>query len=200
MGTVNELRKQVELLMGKIAEAEKAEYKQAVATKEQPKVVKTGKLDSATLKRLAKFSADSCVNPFGYGKSVVATKDNKGDYDGLNCHAARLKQLEAAIPGIASGSVSTMANIFSVGKNQKGEKTKTLSKIVNRPWTWVELPKGKNYKVGNLKPEEIRRRLKACGYSYSSGNGMWATRGDGGGGSGRGKCNKVGRDFRDADE
>ncbi len=92
----------------------------------------------------------------------------------VKTHDARVDALESAIPGI-----SKKAYIFSVGKNKKGQLEKHLQAVENSPWTWVELPGGKDFSVGKLTPAEVRTKLAECGYGFSPSNGLWATDGKG---------------------
>lgn len=82
--------------------------------------------------------------------------------DARATHKARLDALEAAIPGITS-----VAYVFSVGKDANNRLTKQLGACVNNPFTYVELPGGKNQTVGNLDPDTVRKHLKACGYGFT---------------------------------
>jgi hypothetical protein len=99
-------------------------------------------------------------------KPVYGTAPTAQPGNGLTAaqatHKARLEALESAIPGITS-----VAYVFTVGKDAQGKLCKDLHLCVNNGFTYVELPDGKAQKVGKLDPEEVRRRLKACGYGFT---------------------------------
>ncbi|MCC7147166.1 MAG: hypothetical protein IT443_12030 [Phycisphaeraceae bacterium] len=84
-------------------------------------------------------------------------------------HKARVAQLDAAVPGL-----SKMAFIYSVGVDAKGKYTREYGQMVNTPFTWVDLPGGKEFKTVGMNPDQVRRALKACGYGFSKTNNLWA--------------------------
>lgn len=118
-----------------------------------------------------------------YGTSVViASKGNLSPPDAAReTQKRRLAQLESAIPGIGKAAV-----IFSVGKTPNGNLTRKFDLMANTPWTYVELPNGKDQTVGNLTANEVRSKLASCGYGFTrqkSPDGtpfaFWATASDG---------------------
>lgn len=76
--------------------------------------------------------------------------------------------LDAEIPGILAA-----CEIRHVGKDHKKRFTTSLRAMVNEPWTWVRLDKGKS--IGQLSNEEIRARLAKCGYAFSGASKCWCT-------------------------
>lgn len=89
-------------------------------------------------------------------------------------HQARLAALEAQLPGFGKS-----AYVFSVGKNGQGQLEKHLDSVVNHPWTWIELPGGKDFVHGNMTSDQVRGILASLGYGFSPSNGLWATDGAG---------------------
>lgn len=104
-----------------------------------------------------------------YGTSPVEKYAN-GQPKPSETHNARVDALEAAIPGIEA-----IACIFSVGRDSNKKNTEDFAYMQNNPWTWVELPGGKNVKIGNMDGPAIRAALALCGYGWSPANGLWAT-------------------------
>ena len=96
-----------------------------------------------------------------YGKAPVANGAH-GMPDAVGTHQARLAALEKAIPGI-----TREAYVFSIGKNAAGKLEKTLSRCVNNPFTYIELPGGKNQTVGSMDADAVRAAIKLCGYGFT---------------------------------
>jgi len=119
--------------------------------------------------RPASGQSQSQQGPRIYGTAPTAIGQHNMP-DPAGTHRVRLDALEAAMPGITK-----IAYVFSVGKNAKGNLEKNLRLMVNNPFTYIELPAGKATVVGGLTPDEVRSKLKACGYGFtkqrdSSGN------------------------------
>lgn len=189
-------------LLGLLADASKAD--KATKLKRKPKSSKQaapatvgGKpYDPAITvepkrKPLTTAERDEKSKSHGYGRSPSPGFGLPRVTTARKVHAARVKELEAAIPGI-----SKVAEIFSVGKQVGGRGFTTpnaFEKMSNVPFTWIELP-GKNFKIGKLAAADIRVQLKALGYGWSKKNGQWATDSSGRAiGWRRGRCMGIGK-------
>lgn len=88
----------------------------------------------------------------------------------------REQQLEAVLPGIL-----TVADVYHLGKNVlegkpgQTEFTKDPAYMANVPWTWIDLPNGKNFTINGLEPDEVREALKDLGYGFSHASQKWCT-------------------------
>lgn len=119
----------------------------------------------------SEFHATVTENPSGkaksdkaklYGRAPTVEQPGNGLTAAQHTHKARLDALEQAIPGITK-----VAYVFSIGKDANKKLCKNLALCVNVPFTYIELPDGKNQVVGNLTPDELRAKIKACGYGFT---------------------------------
>ena len=96
-----------------------------------------------------------------YGTAPAVTGEHNVP-DAVGTHRARLDALEQAMPGFTK-----VAYVFSVGKNAANKLETNLRLCVNNPFTYIELPGGKNQAVGEMTPEQVRAKIKACGYGFT---------------------------------
>lgn len=96
-----------------------------------------------------------------YGIAPVVLDSNRYP-DAKGTHVARAAALEAVIPGFGKA-----ANIFSVGLNAKKLKERDFKMMLNVPFTYIDLPGGKDQSIGSLTPEQVRAALKAAGYGFT---------------------------------
>lgn len=106
---------------------------------------------------------------YTYGTAPVVKYAN-GQPKPVETHNERVTALEAVIPGIDS-----VAYVFSVGRDSNGKNTEDFALMQNNPWTWIELPGGKNCTIGKMDGPAVREALALAGYGWSPANKLWAT-------------------------
>ena len=127
--------------------------------------------------------------PSKYGQAPVVEQPGEGRTQAQRTHDVRIKALENALPGLCK-----VAYVFSVGKNAQMKFEKNLALCINNPFTWIELPGGKEFTLPGLTAQQIRDTIKKCGYGYSPKNQLWVTKSDGYPANARwAGCREIGR-------
>lgn len=144
--------------------------------------------------KLAPPAQNGGVNANGYGVSPVIAHQNPVEAARLT-HKARVDAIEAAIPGFTA-----ICHVYTVGKDHAGQFTKQFTRMVNSPFTWIDMPGGKAQTMPGMTPEALRSKLKSLGYGFSHANKLWATDSKGHAIHRTfGKVQGVGRAMRDSD-